>query len=67
MKNTLLPKSTLLPSTWLEAYARLYAKHLRDRKAELSALLAKGYRVVYEDEDSICVQPPTEPATSTGG
>jgi hypothetical protein len=48
--------------TWLEIYARLYAEQARDRNAEIAALLAKGYRVVYEDADSIFVQPPAATA-----
>ena len=47
--------NTGLPVTWLESYARLFAKHERDRKAEIAALLARGYRVVYEDGDSIFI------------
>ena len=58
--------STGLPVTWLESYAHLFAKHERDRKAEIAALLARGYRVVYEDGDSIFVtadRPAVEAAT----
>lgn len=51
--------------TWLEVYARRYAEQARDRKAEIAALLAKGYRVVYEDTDSVCVQPPAATTAPT--
>ena len=33
--------------TWLEIYARLYAEQVRDRNAEIAALLVHGYRIVY--------------------